>query len=119
MTRSYPLQSSLRGKLAQDFKTFRDKEALSDAEATRQLLMLALRIKLNDSEDDSPSNRALMEEIYRVVRGSSAITDVVHGQTFDGEKLYRDQKDSKPVRQQVKADIDKKVEAYLSGEKKG
>ncbi|CAH7140944.1 hypothetical protein VCHA40P238_230004 [Vibrio chagasii] len=50
MTSSYPLQSSLRGKLAQDFKTFRDKEALSDAEATRQLLMLALRIKLNDSD---------------------------------------------------------------------
>ncbi|TVU58075.1 hypothetical protein FQP88_23310 [Vibrio atlanticus] len=119
MTRSYPLQSSLRGKLAQDFKTFRDKEALSDAEATRQLLMLALRIKLNDSEDDSPSNRALMEEIYRVVRGSSAITDVVHGQTFDGEKLFREQKESKPFRQQVKSDIDNKVDEFLTGEKKG
>ena len=119
MTRSYPLQSSLRGKLAQDFKTFRDKEALSDAEATRQLLMLALRIKLNDSEDESPSNRELMEEIYRVVRGSSAITDVVHGQTFDGEKLFREQKESKPFRQQVKSDIDNKVDEFLAGKKKG
>ncbi|ETZ12614.1 hypothetical protein AJ90_27320, partial [Vibrio parahaemolyticus M0605] len=47
-------------------------------EATRQLLTLALRIKLNDSDDDRPSNRELMEEIYRVVRQSSAIGDVIH-----------------------------------------
>ncbi|EGQ7958161.1 hypothetical protein LFR94_004803 [Vibrio vulnificus] len=119
MSRSYPLQSSLRGKLEQDFKKFRDREKLSDAEATRQLFTLALRIKLNDSDDDRPSNRELMEEIYRVVRTSSAIGEVIHGQTFDGEKLYREQKESKPVRQQIKADIDNKVDAYLAGEKKG
>ncbi|MFM2661515.1 hypothetical protein AAFX15_15350 [Vibrio chagasii] len=75
--------------------------------------------KLNDSEDDRPSNRELMEEIYRVVRGSSASTDVVHGQTFDGEKLFREQKESKPFRQQVKSDIDNKVDEFLAGKKKG
>ncbi|MGR5299293.1 hypothetical protein ACPV5U_28905 [Vibrio mediterranei] len=119
MARSYPLQSSLRGQLEKDFIKFRERERLNDAEATRQLLTLALRIKLNDSDDDRPSNRELMEEIYRIVRSGSAINDVIHGQTFDGEKLYRDQKDSKPMRQQVKADVDKKVDAYLAGEKKG
>ncbi|GLT20494.1 hypothetical protein GCM10007938_42790 [Vibrio zhanjiangensis] len=118
MSRSYPLQTSLPEQLQRDFIKFRNREKLSDAEAARQLLTLALRIKLNDSDDERPSNRELMEEIYRVVRSSSAITDIVHGQTFDGEKLYRDQKESKPVRQQVKADIGNKVEAYLSGEKK-
>lgn len=119
MARSTVLQATIKGPLEQDFCKFKKREGLTDADAVRQLLTLALRIKLNDSDDERPSNRELMEEIYRVVRGSSAIGEVIHGQTFDGEKLYRDQKDSKPVRQQVKADIDKKVEAYLSGEKKG
>ncbi|MBE3745054.1 hypothetical protein HJ204_00120 [Vibrio parahaemolyticus] len=118
MSRAYPLQSSLRGQLKQDFIKFRDRENLSDAEATRQLLTLALRIKLNDSDDDRPSNRELMEEIYRVVRQSSAIGDVIHGQTFDGEKLFKDQKESQPVRRQVKADIDNQVDSFLAGKKK-
>lgn len=118
MSRAYPLQSSLRGQLKQDFIKFRDRENLSDAEATRQLLTLALRIKLNDSDDDRPSNRELMEEIYRVVRQSSAIGDVIHGQTFDGEKLFKDQKESQPVRRQVKADIDNQVDSFLAGKKR-
>lgn len=118
MPKTYHLQTYLKGQLEQDFSKFKSRERLSDAEATRQLLTLALRIKLNDSDDERLSNRELMEEIYRVVRSSSAINDVIHGQTFDGEKLYRDQKESKPMRQQVKADIDKKVDAYLAGEKK-
>lgn len=119
MSRSYPLQSSLRGSLELDFKKYRDRESLSDAEATRQLLTFALRIKLNEEEDDRPSNRELLEEIYRYTRHISAMTDNIHGQTFDGEKLYRVQKESGAFRQQVKADIDKRVEAFLSGEKKG
>ena len=119
MSRAYPLQSSLRGQLEIEFIKFRDQERLSDAEATRQLLTLALRIKLNDSDDDRPSNRELMEEIYRVVRQSSAIGDVIHGQTFDGEKLFKDQKESQPVRRQVKADIDNQVDLFLEGKKKG
>ncbi|EGQ7990779.1 TPA: hypothetical protein ACGUVV_004655 [Vibrio vulnificus] len=119
MTRSKVLQATIKGQLEQDFLKFQRRERLNDADAVRQLLTLALRIKLNDSDDDRPSNRELMEEIYRVVRTSSAIGEVIHGQTFDGEKLYREQKESKPVRQQIKADIDNKVDAYLAGEKKG
>lgn len=117
MTRSTVLQATIKGQLEQDFRKFQKRERLTDADAVRQLLTLALRIKLNDSDDDRPSNRELMEEIYRVVRTSSAIGEVIHGQTFDGEKLYREQKESKPVRQQIKADIDNKVDAYLAGEK--
>lgn len=119
MTRSTVLQATIKGQLEQDFRKFQKRERLTDADAVRQLLTLALRIKLNDSDDDRPSNRELMEEIYRVLRQSSAIGEVIHGQTFDGEKLYREQKESKPVRQQIKADIDNKVDAYLAGEKKG
>ncbi|WP_455292661.1 hypothetical protein [Vibrio parahaemolyticus] len=119
MARSYPLQSSLQGKLEQDFIKFRDRERLSDAEAARQLLTLALRIKLNDSDDDRPSNRELMEEIYRTVRTVSAVSDVTHGQTFDGEKLFRVKDDAKAFRQQIKADVNNKVDAFLEGEKKG
>ncbi|SON51622.1 hypothetical protein [Vibrio tapetis] len=119
MARSTVLQATIKGTLEQDFRQFQKRERLTDADAVRDLLSLALRIKLSDSEDDRPSNRELMEEIYRVVRSGSAINDVIHGQTFDGEKLYREQKESKPVRQQIKADIDNKVESYLAGEKKG
>lgn len=113
------MQSAVKGKLEQDFSTYQKRENLNDAEAVRDLLTFALRIKLNDSDDTKPTTRELIEEIYRTVRCASAIGDIIHGQTFDGEKLYRDQKDSKPQRHQVKADIEQKVEAYLSGEKKG
>ncbi|MCW8349175.1 MULTISPECIES: hypothetical protein [Vibrio] len=113
------LQARVKGQLELDFSEFQRRFKMNDADAVRDLLVLALRIKLNDKDDSRPSNRELMEEIYRTVRSGSAINDVIHGQTFDGEKLYRDQKESKPMRQQIKADIDKKVDAYLAGEKKG
>jgi hypothetical protein len=113
------LQARVKGQLELDFSEFQRRFKMNDADAVRDLLVLALRIKLNDKDDSRPSNRELMEEIYRAVRSGSAINDVIHGQTFDGEKLYRDQKESKPMRQQIKADIDKKVDAYLAGEKKG
>ncbi|MEZ8862534.1 hypothetical protein [Vibrio sp. 10N.247.311.51] len=119
MKRSYPLQASIRDQLEKDFLKFRDREGLSDAEATRQLLTLALRIKLNDSDDDRPSNRELMEEIYRRVRqvqGTSNLT-LAHG--FDGEAYYKNKSDSVEQRKSTTALVDKSVDAYLSGEKKG
>lgn len=119
MARSRVLQASIKGKLERDFETYQTREKLTDADAVRELLALALRIKLNDSEDDRPSNRELMEEIYRITRHSSAIGDIIHGQTFDGEKLFRNQKESQPIRRQVKADIDNQVDAFLKGKKKG
>lgn len=48
MAKAFSVQSYIRGELEQDFKTFRDREKLGDAEAVRQLLTLALKIKLND-----------------------------------------------------------------------
>ena len=119
MSRSYPLQSSLRGKLEQDFKTFRDREKLSDAEATRQLLTLALRIKLNDSDDDRPSNRELMEETYRRVRQVQGILNLNLAHSFDGENYYKNKADSIEQRKSNTALVDKDVDEYLSGEKKG
>lgn len=119
MARSYPLQSSLRGQLEQDFIKYRDKERLSDAEATRQLLTLALRIKLNDSEDDRPTNRELMEEMYRRIRQIQGTENLTHVQTFSGEAFYRNKADATEMRNNLTADINNKVDAYLAGEKKG
>lgn len=119
MARSRVLQAAIKGKLEQDFSEFQRRFKMNDADAVRDLLTLALRIKLNDSDDDRPSNRELMEEIYRVVRSTSAISDVTHGQTFDGEKLFRVQKEAKEFRQQIKADVNSKVDVFLEGEKKG
>ncbi|EIT7126695.1 hypothetical protein V8073_004216 [Vibrio parahaemolyticus] len=119
MSRSYPLQSSLRGKLEQDFKKYRDRERLSDAEATRQLLTLALRIKLNDSDDDRPSNRELMEETYRRVRQVQGVLNLNLAHSFDGESYYKNKADSIEQRKSNTALVDKSVDEYLSGEKKG
>lgn len=118
MARSRVLQAAIKGKLEQDFSTFQAREKLNDADAIRDLLTLALRIKLGDSNAVGPSNRELMEEIYRLSRRSSAVVDIIHGQTFDGETLFKYHSESKAYRQQVKADVDNKVDCYLSGKKK-
>lgn len=118
LKRSYPLQATIRDQLQRDFFTFRDQEGLSDAEATRQLLALALRIKLNAKEDERPSNREVLEEIYRVVRCSSAMTDVTHAQTFNPIHAVQNQESSTERRQQIKADMNNRIDAFLNGEKK-
>ncbi|MGF1916684.1 hypothetical protein L4D17_24620 [Vibrio splendidus] len=118
MARSYPLQSKLKGQLEVDFKIFRDRESLNDAEATRQLLEFALRIKLNDNEDERPTNRELLEEIYRTVRSNVAVSDLTHSQTFNPESMYKHLSDSKALRKQVKADVNDGTDDYLSGKNK-
>ncbi len=118
LARSRVLQAAIKGQLEQDFAEFQRRTSMNDAEAVRDLLGLALRIKLNDDDDGRPSNRELMEEIYRIVRNASAVSEVTHGQTFDGEKFFRVQQEAKAFRQQIKADVNNKVDAFLEGEKK-
>ncbi|MDN3683162.1 hypothetical protein QWZ04_22905 [Vibrio tapetis subsp. quintayensis] len=119
MAKSFSVQSYIRGKLEQDFKTFRDREKLGDAEAVRQLLTLALQIKLNDKEDDRPSNRELMEEMYRRIRLIQGTGNLTHTQSFDGVAFHENKKEAGEMRNLVSADVNNKVESYLSGEKKG
>ncbi|WP_172380024.1 hypothetical protein [Vibrio sp. Vb339] len=119
MTKAFSVQSYIRGKLEQDFKTFRDREKLGDAEAVRQLLTLALRIKLNDKEDDRPSNRELMEEMYLRIRMIQGIGNLTHTQSFDGVAFHENKRDATEMRDLVSANVEKKVDAYLAGEKKG
>lgn len=118
MAKAFSVQSYIRGKLEQDFKMFRDREKLGDAEAVRQLLTLALQIKLNDKEDDRPSNRELMEEMYRRIRQVQGTGNLTHAQTFDGEAFYKNKAESGEMRNMVVSDVNNKVDAYLSGEKK-
>ncbi|TFH89448.1 hypothetical protein [Vibrio ouci] len=117
MGRSYPLQSSLRGKLERDFIKYRDQEHLSDAEATRQLLTLALRIKLNDGDDGSPSNRELFEEMYRRIRQIQGTVNLDYTQGFNEEAFYRNKSEANEVRGVVTADVNTKVDEYLEGKK--
>ncbi len=119
MAKAFSVQSYIRGELEQDFKTFRDREKLGDAEAVRQLLTLALKIKLNDKEDAQPSNRELMEEMYRRLRMIQGTGNLTHTQSFDGVAFHENKKDAVEMRNLVSADVDKKVDAYLAGEKKG
>jgi hypothetical protein len=119
MAKAFSVQSYIRGKLEQDFKTFRDREKLGDAEAVRQLLTLALRIKLNDKEDDRPSNRELMEETFRRVRQLQGVLNLNLAHSFDGENYYKNKAESIEQRKSNTALVDKSVDAYLAGEKKG
>ncbi|MFS1963294.1 hypothetical protein BCU31_025200, partial [Vibrio lentus] len=82
MAKAFSVQSYIRGELEQDFKVFRDREKLGDAEAVRQLLTLALRIKLNDKEDERPSNRELMEEMYRTDQDDPRTGNLTHTQSL-------------------------------------
>lgn len=92
MAKAFSVQSYIRGQLEQDFKTFRDREKLGDAEAVRQLLTLALKIKLNDKEDAQPSNRELMEEMYRRLRMIQGTGNLTHTQSFDGVAFHEKKK---------------------------
>ncbi|MEZ9423506.1 hypothetical protein AB4186_08670 [Vibrio lentus] len=119
MAKAFSVQSYIRGELEQDFKTFRDREKLGDAEAVRQLLTLALKIKLNAQEEARPSNRELMEEMYRRIRMIQGTGNLTQTQSFDGVAFHENKKDAGEMRNLVSADVDKKVDAYLAGEKKG
>ncbi|MCG9626163.1 hypothetical protein L1D34_15080 [Vibrio mediterranei] len=118
MARSRVLQAAIKGKLEQDFSTFQKRNKLNDAEAVRELLTLALRIKLNDSDDDGPSNRELMEEMYRRIRLIQGTGNLTHTQGFDGAAFYDNKKEAAELRSLVAADVNNKVDAYLAGEKK-
>ncbi|NOH36316.1 hypothetical protein [Vibrio chagasii] len=119
MKKGYSLQSTIRDQLELDFIKYRDREGLSDAEATRQLLALALRIKLNESDDDRPSNRELMEEMYRRIRQVQGTGNLNFAHSFDGERYYKNKADSIEQRRANSALVDKAVDEFLSGKKKG
>jgi hypothetical protein len=119
MARSTVLQATIKGPLEQDFRKFKKREGLTDADAIRQLLTLALRIKLNDSDDERPSNRELMEETYRRVRQVQGVLNLNLAHSFDGEGYYKNKADSIEQRKSNTALVDKSVDEYLEGEKKG
>ena len=119
MARSRVLQASIKGQLEADFDTYQKKENLTDAEAVRDLLTLALRIKLNDSDDDRPSNRELMEEMYRRIRQTQGTVNLDYTQNFDGQAFYKNKPEANEMRNMVTADVNNKVDEYLEGKKKG
>ena len=119
MARSRVLQAAIKGKLEQDFSEFQRRYKMNDADAVRDLLTLALRIKLNDSDDDRPSNRELMEEMYRRIRQIQGTGNLTHTQSFDGAAFYNNKKEASEMRNLVTADVNNKVDAFLEGEKKG
>ncbi|WP_394252890.1 hypothetical protein [Vibrio profundi] len=119
MARSRVLQASVKGKLETDFDTYLQRENLTDAEAVRDLLSFALRIKLNDSDDDRPSNRELLEEMYRRIRQTQGTVNLDYTQGFDGEAFYRNKPEANEMRNAVTADVNNKVDEYLEGQKKG
>ena len=119
MARSRVLQAAVKGDLEKDFTEFQKRTSMNDAEAIRDLLTFALRIKLNDSEDTRPSNRELMEEMYRRIRQIQGTGNLTHTQSFDGAAFYNKKNEAGEMRELVSADVNNKVDEFLSGEKKG
>lgn len=119
MARSRVLQAAVKGDLEKDFTEFQTRTEMNDADAIRDLLTFALRIKLNDSEDTRPSNRELMEEMYRRIRQIQGTGNLTHTQGFDGAAFYNKKDEAGDMRKLVNADVNNKVDEFLSGEKKG
>ena len=119
MARSRVLQAAIKGKLEQDFAEFQRRFKMNDADAVRDLLTLALRIKLNDSDDDRPPTPEWMEEMYPRIRQIQGTGNLTHTQSFDGAAFYNNKKEAGEMRNLVTADVNNKVDAFLEGEKKG
>ncbi|BDU41131.1 hypothetical protein [Vibrio nigripulchritudo] len=116
MARSFVLQTPLKGKLERDFRAYQQREGESDADVSRQLLELALRIVLDEEDDKRPSNRALLEENYRLARRIAGVLNLTHTQTFDDESMRQNRHDALDIREQLKVSVDSKVDKYLDGE---
>ena len=115
LSRSKVLQATVKGKLEADFNTFQQRTGLNDSDAVRDLLTLALRIKLNDVEDDRPSNRELMEEMYRRIRQIQVTDNLTHSQSFDGEMFFKNKTEAAEMRKVHVANVNNKVDEYLEG----
>lgn len=95
------------------FEAFMKKEGIEkQSEAGRQLFDFALRILERD--DDSLSNRELLESIYRRVRHVQGVSNLTHNQTFSIQAMKDNNADSREMREKVIADVDKKVDEYFS-----
>ena len=114
------LQTPIKGALLEDFNRYKSKfPDLKDAEVSRELLSFALRIKLNDKEDDRPSTRELVEEIYTVLRRTNSVLNLTHTQTFNEENFNKQRTRSGEVREQLNASVNSGTEDFLKGKKKG
>ncbi|HGF7522217.1 hypothetical protein [Vibrio cincinnatiensis] len=118
MGRSVVIQASIKGKLEEDFRSYQAQKNLNDADTARELMSFALRILLKESDESKPSNRELLEEIYRSVRCSSAMVDVTYAQTFNERHAIDNREVTTEKRNQIKADINNRVDDFLGGEKK-
>ena len=112
------LQASITGDLKKDFEAFQAQTGMNDSDAARDLLTLALRIKLNTSEDDRPSNRELLEEIYRRIRHVSTNVNITHTEVFSGANFNNNQAAASERRKNQLGTTDKKVDEFLEGKNK-
>lgn len=87
MGRSSVIQVPLK-ELENRFYEYMKKEGIkNNAEAGRNLFDLALRILENDNE--GVTNRQLLEEIYLQSKINGSTINMIHGQTFDWDKMKR------------------------------
>ncbi|GLO64172.1 hypothetical protein MACH09_46800 [Vibrio sp. MACH09] len=111
MSRPSVVQVPLKD-LEKRFFDYMKKEGIkSNAEAARNLMDLALRILENDNE--SITNRQLLEEIYRQVKKNGAVGNMIHAQTFDWEKMKRLEAESAAKREGILSKIMMKVDELL------
>lgn len=119
MARSKVLQVPLNERLEREFEKFKGtKDFVSDAECGRHLIEFALRILNDDSADEVLTNRELMEEIFRYVRRSGAITNLIHAQTLNEVAHATNRARAVELQKEMGTVIDVKVDEFLSAEHK-
>lgn len=119
MSRSRVVQVPVNGRLESEFDKFKGKkDFVSDAECGRYLWEFALRILNDDSADEVLTNRELMEEIFRYVRRSGAITNLIHAQTLDEVAQATNRGRAVEIQKEMSTVIDVKVDEFLSAEHK-
>ncbi|MFA0078415.1 hypothetical protein AB4427_09750 [Vibrio artabrorum] len=118
MTKSCPIQTYLTGQLKVDFEQYRQQSGQKNSECARDLLEFALRIKLNASEDDRPSNRELLEEIYRRVRHVSANVNIIHTERYSNDTFDINAKAAAARRKFHAATTNNNVNEFLEGKNK-
>lgn len=89
----------------------------SNAEAGRALWEFAFQILEVDSEDNTVSNREILEELVRITKLNLSLSNLIHTQTFDVKNFQGNKSSSAAVREDLKKVVESKVESFLEGKK--
>ncbi|MCG9578521.1 hypothetical protein OPW19_21475 [Vibrio europaeus] len=112
MGRPNVIQVPLKDLEQRFYAYMKNEQITSNAEAGRNLFDLALRILEND--DEGVTNRQLLEEIYIQTKKSGAVINMVHGQTYDRDKMKQVEVEAAETRRGIVDGVVERVKEWLA-----